>query len=70
MEELPFALSIYGLKLDPVFLACNLFNGFQSAKLATLCSGMGHHWGEMHKPDNHPYNPGVGIDADIDLLAL
>jgi hypothetical protein len=43
MEELPFALSIYRLKLDPVFPACNLFDGFQSAKLATLRRGMGHH---------------------------
>lgn len=24
----------------------------------------------MHKTDNHPYNPGVGADAHIDLLLL
>ena len=41
-EELSFALSFYRLKLDPVFPACNLFDGFQSAKLTTLCSGTGH----------------------------
>jgi hypothetical protein len=70
MEELSFALSIYRLKLDPVFPACNLFDGFQSAKLTTLRSGMGHQRGEMHKTDNNPYDPGVGIDANIDFLPL
>ena len=34
MEELSFAF--YRLKLDPVFPARNLFDGFQSAKLTAL----------------------------------
>lgn len=34
--------AFYRLKLDPVFSACNLFDGFQSAKFTTLCGGMGH----------------------------
>ncbi len=25
---------------------------------------------EMHNTDNNPYDPGVGIDADIDFLPL
>jgi hypothetical protein len=68
MEELSFAF--YRLKLDPVFPARNLFDGFQSAKLTALRGGMGYQWGEMHKTDNNPYDPGVGIEADIDFLPL
>jgi hypothetical protein len=40
MEELSFAF--YRLKLDPVFPARNLFDGFQSAKLTALRGGMGY----------------------------
>jgi hypothetical protein len=46
MEELSGFASptpTYRLKFDLVFPACNLFDGFQSAKLTTLRGGMGHH---------------------------
>ena len=42
MDELSFALSFYRVKLDPVFSACNLLDGFQSVK-HTLRGGMGYH---------------------------
>ena len=31
---------------------------------------MSHQSSKLHNTDNNPYNPGFGIDADIDWLIL